>query len=425
MKHSLILLAVISCLTIACEKPDGPQDSPEESGYRDVIFDISAPGDWNDCTKSIIPTSLRDMDIVDIFIYKSGTLCRNLSFSRSTGGTSSLTTTSRLFVGDTYDIIAIANHTDHTPPATLDDAMNDLVYVARDFSDLAENGIPMCGMTNITIMPNTNRVNIVLTRLVAQFVFDLDVSGLTHGSLTLTSAKVRQMNTVCPFFGEGRATSAAELADGDLATDSHLVYINGGWEGVFFILENRQGNLLPGNTNPDMKNPDTVRQAGGNPDLCTYIELTGVYCDRSQNMIGEPVTVRFFIGDNACTNFDVNRNWKYKVSLSFSDDISFRSDWKVDFELADTRWMAFEEPETFMVPGDSRKILFSTNMYYDAGDYYYETTGDTECFDVSYDHSRGCFCVDTVPYACGGEELVITVRSWDGRLDASHTVYIL
>lgn len=329
MRKSLELFIVVSCL-VACRQSGPLPDIPDLGMYKDVIIEISAPGVWDNCTRSVIPDPLRVLDIVDVFIYKDGALRRSLSFSRSSVGDSSLKTSSRLLAGDTYDIIVIANNTEHTAPATLDDALG-MVYDSQGFTNLEEHGIPMCGMTTVTVTPNIGRINIVLKRLVAQVVFDIDKSGMTAGTIDLTSAKVCQMNTVCPFFDDGRATRSTEVSDGDYAKVEHMVYINAGWECVFFVLENKQGDLLPQNVNPDLKLPVKVWQSGGNPGLCTYVELSGVYTGKKNYLKGEPFVVRFFIGADACTNFDVNRNWRYLIHLVFTDDICFRNDWKLDF----------------------------------------------------------------------------------------------
>ena len=408
----------------ACEyERTPPEEVPEESG--EVVFEIFSDSDSPESTRSSIPDASLTMNKVDIFIYESGVLRTGLCMSRDAGGASSMTASTRLIVGSTYDIIVVANNSVHTPPASLDAALNDFVYRIGGLADIVANGIPMCGRQTVTVVKNQPAVRVRLSRLVADVTLQLDESGLRHGSFTITSVKVRQMNKVCPFFGDGRAQRSSDVTDGDLSDSDDMVLINSGWETKFYVLENRQGTLLPYNIDPDMKNPTRVTQAGGDPGLCTYLEVQGVYSDRMGELKAEPVVAKFFLGENAYSNFDVNRNWRYNITLYFTDDICFRNSWRNSCTIRDTRTLDFMTPYTQLAPGGWDNIDIDTNIRYTQGDYSYDLSGDVTCFDTVFDGRRECFTVTAHPYAPDGVEMIITLTTWDGSLSASHSVTVV
>ncbi|MBR5906365.1 MAG: DUF4906 domain-containing protein [Bacteroidales bacterium] len=397
------------------------EDLEEQS---DVVFAIIADADTYEGTKSCIPDEQMSLNKVDIFIYDSGVLRTRLCMNRDAGGSSAMTVSTRLIVGSTYDIIVVANNSVHTPPASLDAALNDFVYRIGGMDDIIANGIPMCGRETITVAKYQPVVQVKLKRLVADITLQLDKSGLQHGSLTINSVKVRQMNTVCPFFGDGRAQGSGDVTDGDLSDSNDMVLLNSGWETKFYVLENKQGTLLPNNTDPNLKNPARVTQSGGDPGFCTYIEVEGEYTDIRGEFKAEPVVTKFFLGEDACSNFDVNRNWRYNITLRFTDDVCFRNDWRSSCTVCDTRSLGFRTSYTELEPGEWDNIYIDTNISYEAGDYTYELSGDADCFDTVLDWSGLCFSVSALDEAPPGSCMEITVTSWDGALSASHLVFV-
>ncbi len=121
MKPRTCLLMLASFLLISCNTEMTVPDRLPDGSYMDVVFDISSGTDF---TKSFIPDSRLELDTVDIFIYHSGVLSRSLSMSRSAGGSTYITATQRLILGDTYDILVLANSTVHSAPESLEDALN-------------------------------------------------------------------------------------------------------------------------------------------------------------------------------------------------------------------------------------------------------------------------------------------------------------
>lgn len=419
MRHIMIIAALAVFCLCGCRK--GLEPEAEEI---EVSFEISSAPDIAVDTKSSIDMSLFGIDVLDILIYHRGKLCKKLCISQTDMINYVYFPKARLIVGETYDILVLANHGGITYPATLTEALNTLIYRTQGFAKLEEYGVPMSGRATIVVSPLTSTVNIPLQRLCAILFLEADVSGLKHGRLEFTSVQVRQMNTVCPFFSDGVATSVSDVSDGDTGGEGAVACLNAGWQPYFFILENRQGTLIPNNINPDLKNPSILTVLGRNPGLCTYVEVGAVYTGSSEQMIGEPVTARFYLGEDACTNFNVNRNWRYTVYMKFTDDICFRTDWKMNCSLADNRSLAFATPYTELLPGDWNNINLTTNQRYDMGDYTYSLSGDTAAFETEFMGARGTFRVSAKANAAVGSAMKITVTTWDKALTASHMVYV-
>ena len=419
MKQYLIMLLAAAGWLCACER-DQPPLTAAEGESVEVQFDINAE---EDLCKSGLGLPLNSLGIVDIYIYDSGELRHSLSFSRDAGGRRSFSFSTELIVGNRYDILVVANSTDHTPYPTLDEAMEKLVYYSGGVTNLKNTGIPMSGCQTVVPSPYTSHISIPLTRLAAQLVLKVNYDGLTHGRMIFSSAKVCQMNTVCPFFSDGTAGSAADVTDGDFASVGDVALLNAGWEAELLILENKQGTLLPANTDPDKKAPEYLRLAGKDPGLCTYIELEGEYVDFSGELKAEPVTMRFYLGSDACTNFDICRNWQYRVILSFTDAVCFRADWKVSSSRTDTRYLYFDPPSSQIRAGESKTIQLRTNVYYNIGDFSYELRGPSSSyFDVEFVPNYNQFEISAQSGTPVGSQAEIVVSTWDGSVSASHRV---
>ncbi len=98
----------------------------------------------------------------------------------------------------------------------------------------------------------------------------------------------------------------------------------------FYVPENRQGTLLPGNADSRSKTPDELtRQGQGSVvPFLTYVEFAG-RLDPAAGGYGGEVTYRFYPGADNCTNFDLERGREYEISLSFRIGSLFEPDWKV------------------------------------------------------------------------------------------------
>ena len=353
---------------------------------------------------------------VELYFYENGALVPGLSVSRTGSGLESVEVA--LGIGRTYQILALANCTASPVPATWEEA-GELCYRCNGFSDWA-GGIPMAGTALLNVEYDTRQASIVVTRLAAKLSLGIDASRLRHGTVRFTSAKVRQMNKVCPFFGRGVATAAGGVCDGDIASAADLEAMNasaGQYTASFYLLENMQGNLLPQNTDPDLKVPDSVLAAGGNPGLCTYLEIEGVYTDHSGFLTGEPLIARLFLGGDATCNFDLSRNCRYSITLQITDEGCLRSDWKVDSTLEDNRILSFPNRIVSVTAPESLFVPLNTNLSLAAGDYSYSMSGSVSAF--TFTPGQNGFTIKPQEDILTNNIVTVTATTWDGAITTS------
>lgn len=211
------------------------------------------------------------------------------------------------------------------------------------FSEVASWGIPLCWSRKGIVPEDGASVDIIMERLFSKVVLTVDHSGIAGTSLDAFvngSVHVRQSNCALrPFAPEGsRAEEDADIipvSDYDAVMDNALLK-----DYVFYVPENRQGELMPGNTDPGEKDMQGVESACGESGISrrlTYLEFAGNVDSPETGLEGE-VVYRFFLGRNALTDFDIERNKELRVSLHFDPESVFDPDWKLDSDnFSDTR----------------------------------------------------------------------------------------
>ena len=397
----------------------------QDEGACSVVFRVRGGEQAALPTRSSVTSSETAIGPIDIYVYDALNGQRVAALSADAGRATSCTLQANLAPGRAYEALVVANDSEHSAPEMLGDALSSLVCGNTGTAGWSSNGTPMCGRTRFTPGSGGSVVDVMLSRLLARLDLSVDLSGMQHGSIYFTSATVRQMNTVCPFFGEGRASSVADVCDGDLSPASDLSALNWGESISFYIMENKQGSILQGNTDPERKVPDEVEAAGGDPGLCTYIELCGIYTDLSGYLTGEPVTARLFLGEDASSNFDVNRNCNYSVQLSITDNGCLRTDWKIDCNLDDGRVLAFNHGTGTVEPGKTLSVFLETNLCFEDRDFEYTVSGDLSCFDVSYEMDESLFYIRSTASAPDGVYLEILASTWDGVIRTLHRTEVV
>lgn len=130
-------------------------------------------------------------------------------------------------------------------------------------------------------------------------------------------------------FFTGYDTDGGNLSAGD--AECFEPYAEGDTLRVY-VPANMQGVLLPSNTNPDNKTADAVTAAGGNPDLCTYLEIYGTALHFGQRTGN--VSYRFYLGSDNTSDFSVQNGYKYNVTFTPTAGGIQRGDWwKVNAEV--------------------------------------------------------------------------------------------
>lgn len=162
-----------------------------------------------------------------------------------------------------------------------------------------------------------------LSRLFAKLSFGVDKD--LSQELSIASIRLKNIpSSIAPFAQGGSRAVEGATCEGDYADSTDIARINNGGEIVLYVPENRQGDLLPSNTNPMQKLPDNI---GPQANVCTYLEV-GCNFSSSRVLSGD-VTYRFYIGRDNCSNFDLVRNGDYDVLLCLTDDGLEEISWRV------------------------------------------------------------------------------------------------
>ncbi|MBQ9463398.1 MAG: DUF4906 domain-containing protein [Bacteroidales bacterium] len=425
VSNKLILFFCASFLLLSCTAESLWQGRELDNAVCRVEFRIRGSEQQALQTRSSVTSSENALGTIDIYVYDAVSGRKVAAFSADAGRASSCSVPAELAPGRMYEALVVANESEHNAPDMLDEAISSMKCGNTGIAGWNSEGLPMSGRVRFIPGSASSVVDVALTRLLARLDLSVDTSGMQHGTIFFTSATVRQMNTVCPFFGEGRASDGTDVCDGDLSKVSDISSLNWGRPISFYVMENKQGSILRGNTDPERKVPDEVEAAGGNPDLCTYIELRGIYTDLSGYLKGEPVTARLYLGEDACSNFDVSRNCSYTVRLSITDNGCLRTDWKIDCNLEDSRTLAFDGESRTVEPGESVGVFLETNLCYEDRDFGYTLSGDLSCFDVSYEMDESVFHIRSSATAPDGVYLEILASTWDGVIRTLHRTQVV
>ena len=223
-----------------------------------------------------------------------------------------------------YNLYVTANMPGFEAPTEEAD-IESACYVIRSVSNM-ENSLPMCWNGSVSLKAGeTTTVSAQLSRLVSKVGLQIDM-GVLEG-LDIVSVQMKQAaGHIRPFMAEGsRILSSDESIDGDYATEEDIRTLMDGDIMYFYVTENCQGELLEDNTNPWDKIPERL---GDISSLCTYIEMTGKWNDEA--FYEGNVIYRFYLGENATTDFSIKRNSIYNLTLYLDEESLNKMSWKID-----------------------------------------------------------------------------------------------
>ncbi len=218
-------------------------------------------------------------------------------------------------------------------------------------------------------------ITLPVRRLFARvsFHFEPDFASLQPYAFNeLVSLNVCHSNNVLRPFSESckaLSTSDIRISGWDRKTEPYL-YSDQPDAIVLYIPENLQGDLLSHNDDPYRKIPDQVDllNGAGKADLCTYLEAVVHAEETYLPGVGGDATYRFYLGKNTTTNFDVEGNVDYDVTLTLSrEGLGMTANWKVDTgSLTDNRHFHFLANSRMVRPGGTaylRCTYGSSNTY--------------------------------------------------------------
>ena len=235
--------------------------------------------------------------------------------------------------------------------------LSSLVYSIPGYQEpgtgIEYRGIPMAGQLSCTV-GLTDNCAIPVKRLLAKVtaVLSCEWTG------TISSVKVFNLNRTLKPFGTSVAVSSADIlpvqefqSGGGTTSGTY----------VFYVPENLQGSIS-GIATPFEKSPEGHSQVDAKKGLMTYLEtlVSGT------SGVEGTIIYRSFLGDNATTSFDINRNWRYTWTLRFLPDGRLNNDWKHENRLSWSEYRYYITPATMTLyegEGGLIDILRAEDLY--------------------------------------------------------------
>lgn len=182
----------------------------------------------------------------------------------------------------------------------------------------------MTGKLDPQVITGGQKFTIPLVRAVARIILKTDFTAL-DSDVKIDVKKVSLKNTPLMLhpFAASAFSDPAFFSDGESISDPVGEELQQGI--AFYQYENMQGTLLPGNTDQTKK----VWPLESNwAKVCSYVELEASYTSDLQE--GD-IIYRFYLGSDMVSNYDVERNRQYMISVSFkgnggADETSWRVD---------------------------------------------------------------------------------------------------
>lgn len=327
MKRIILIAAagllLCSCIyedLSGCLNTDGSQS--DSTSLKAVPVEFCVATEEPSPSKSSISASETTVEELNIYAYYDGKL-ETSSFIESPSSFKL-----SLFQGREYNLYVLANMGEIEAPHE-ESEMSGYLYSIKAVSDIS-GSFPMAwSYPDYTVSGNSPKVSISLERLISRICFSIDKSALDDFSVT--AVKLRQgALKVYPFMSNSKAKSSSDVGDGDYATTSDLSTLNSGGTITLYALENCQGVLLPGNTSAESKIPQEIAEKSV---LCTYLEISASFSGKYEgvDVSSDNVVYRFYLGNDNCTDFNLQRNKDIKINLTLSEDRIFDESWKISY----------------------------------------------------------------------------------------------
>lgn len=330
MKKIFTLLIILSSL-ISCVQENAADVTPEDGNK--IMVNVAVDGLTE--TKSVITVPENGISDITLFFFLDGKLNEAVYSVPNSDGSVLIESSKQYLQGASVDVYGVVNMGDMSKKFNLGTESS---YVKENFrdtlpqdaQDLNSTGFPMSGCE--LNVPVGQAFTLNVQRLFAKYGFKINTTNIKYGTFRIESLKLKNSAKSVAAFKQSKVTQTSDVFESyDYATASNLSSLNSGTGVYFYTLENCQGTLLSGNTDPWKKIPANI---GNNADLCTFIELTGTYTDNSGGMTATH-TYRMYLGQDNVTNFDVVRNTRYEYTLTLSDEGALKANWKAERDIID------------------------------------------------------------------------------------------
>lgn len=303
-----ICLAALVLLVAAChaEKPEP------------AVFGITEADPWTVRTRSLLTAS--DIETrktgITLAAYADGTLA---TASHFVSGLEAMTL--ELEPDCNYTLYALVNMGDMTSSLPLSESrLDELSYRIPSYTEGAESlssrGLPMAGALDWpghgTVIP----VQRLLAKVTAHLSCDWDGAAIQE-------VRVCNLNRILRPFGDAVCEEDWDQQEFDEGTGTSSGTF------VFYVPENRQGTIGGITTSLD-KSPDRNTTVSSREDELTYLETS---VTSTESTYAGDITYRSYLGGNATTDFDLERNALYDWTIVYHGDRTQDQDWKRDGDI--------------------------------------------------------------------------------------------
>lgn len=373
------------CLSVSCAVENAAEQygDTSSSALEEVCFCTEIEGEEVINVKSVLSEDMETkVSDVTLASYSAEGSLTDARYYES--GFSSM----RLYVNDNGEnnIYAVVNMGDMTDAFPEDEeSVQDMVYTLGSYQTVGTRGFPMSGsLAGFTLSESPGVVKVerlfskICVRILHKSLNGYNPSSVYSYNMCNRSLYVRQANKrLQPFAARGsRALSSLDILQ---SSDYHLdMNDRAAYEGalgasqlgpgpgyfqdttvVFYVPENMQGNLLPSNTDPYGKVYDNISNISGRSysDLCTYLEFNA----KREATIGYSGSVmyRYYLGADNTSDFNLERNKRYDLTLDFTEEGFYADSWKVTrgSDWNDDRVLEFLEEPFVIQPGGTEKVM--------------------------------------------------------------------
>ena len=297
---------------------------------------------------------------VNVFVYREGKLLEEYSSYHKDASDVMLSIPAGT---EEYDIYMLGNVGKVEAPERQDD-ISGIRHVVDDYGEFRNSGVPVAGV--FAGYRRGDMAEFPLKRLVGQFDIRMSASA---DKADYQVKDIRVMNCardVYPFSENTAATMFLRPLpyDGetgcDLLTDADVMALDAGKTVSLYFVENLQGELLGGNTDPKVKIPSSLPAAVA--QRCTYVEITADVVTPAARYTD--CRYRFYPGKNETTDFSIVRNTLYDVFLDFTQNMVHEQDWRIEADYPEVADVFFTKDEITVSPYRKDTVY----VYSDSGD---------------------------------------------------------
>ena len=303
-----ICLTAIAVLLASCQ-----QERPETTAFH-----IAEADSWTVRTRSLLtaPDIETRKTGITLAAYADGTLAAAGHFA---AGLDAMVL--ELEPDRTHTLYALVNMGDITGSLPLSESeLSNITYRIPSYTEgigsLASRGIPMAGRLT---WPDQGTV-IPVRRLLAKVTAHLSCDWT---GASIRSVRVCNLNRTLRPFGDAvreEDWDQQEFQEGTGAVSGTF---------VFYVPENRQGTIDGIRSSQD-KSPDRNTTIRSKQESLTYLETS---VSSTESIYAGDILYRSYLGGNATTDFDIERNGLYDWTVVYHGDRTQDQDWKRDGDM--------------------------------------------------------------------------------------------